>query len=83
MSDIASVSSKEFLDIRATIECGFIVKRVRDMIRTYSQIILVLQGLFKINVSWRLTNMVLQKQITEKAAFVLKNTKDVDLQQTS
>ena len=83
MSDIASVSSKEFLDIRATIECGFIVKRVRDMIRTYSQIILVLQGLFKINVSWRLTNMVFQKQITEKAAFVLKNTKDVDLQQTS
>ena len=30
-------SSKEFLDIQATIECGFTLKRVRDMIRTYSQ----------------------------------------------
>ena len=30
-------SSKEFLDIRATIECGSTLKRVRDMIRTYSQ----------------------------------------------
>ena len=29
--------SKEFLDIQATIECGFTLKRVRDMIRTYSQ----------------------------------------------
>ena len=32
-----SVSSKEFLDIQATIECGFTLKRVRDMERTYSQ----------------------------------------------
>ena len=30
-------SSKEFLDIQATIECGFTLKRVRDMIRTYNQ----------------------------------------------
>ena len=29
--------SKEFLDIQATIECGFTLERVRDMIRTYSQ----------------------------------------------
>ena len=29
--------SKEVLDIQATIECGFTLKRVRDMIRTYSQ----------------------------------------------
>ena len=28
---------KEFLDIQATIECGFTLKRVRDMTRTYSQ----------------------------------------------
>ena len=33
----AAASSKEFLDIRATIECGFTLKRVRDMRRTYSQ----------------------------------------------
>ena len=29
--------SKEFLDTQATIECGFSLKRVRDMIRTYRQ----------------------------------------------
>ena len=31
------VSSKEFLDIQATIEYGFTLKRVRDMIKKYSQ----------------------------------------------
>ena len=36
-TDIAPVSSKGFLDIQATIECRFTLKRVRDMIRTYSQ----------------------------------------------
>ena len=35
-SDFAPASSKEFLDIQATIECGFTLKHVRDMIRTYS-----------------------------------------------
>ena len=30
--------SKEFLDIQATIEYGFTLKRVRDMTRTYSQL---------------------------------------------
>ena len=37
-SDIAPVLSKEFLDIQANIECGFTLKGVCDMIRTYSQI---------------------------------------------
>ena len=36
-SDFAPASSKEFLDIQATIECGFTLKRIRDMIKTYSQ----------------------------------------------
>ena len=36
-SDIESVSSKKFLDIRATIECGFTLKRVRHMIISFSQ----------------------------------------------
>ena len=35
-SDFAPASSKEFLDIQATIECGFTLKRLRDMIRIYS-----------------------------------------------
>ena len=30
-------SSKEFLDIQATIECGFTLKHVRDTTRTYSR----------------------------------------------
>ena len=29
--DFAPLSSKEFLDIQATIECGFTLKRIRDM----------------------------------------------------
>ena len=37
-SDIAPVWSKEFLDNQATIERRFTLKRVRDMIRTYSQL---------------------------------------------
>ena len=36
-SDFTLASSKEFLDIQATIECGFILKCVRDMIRRYSR----------------------------------------------
>ena len=35
-SDFTPASSKKFLDIQATIECGFTLKCVRDMIRTYS-----------------------------------------------
>ena len=42
-SDFAPASSKEFLDIQATIECGFTLKRVRDMIKTYSQMLLIME----------------------------------------
>ena len=31
---MAPVSSKEFLDIQANVECGFSLKRVRNMIKT-------------------------------------------------
>ena len=34
ISDFAPASSKEFLDIQAELECGFILERVRDLIRT-------------------------------------------------
>ena len=37
-SDFVPVSSKEFLDIQATIECGFTLKCVHDMTRTCSHI---------------------------------------------
>ena len=36
-SDTAPVLSKEFLGIQATTDCGFTLKRVREIIRTYSQ----------------------------------------------
>ena len=35
-TDIAPVSTKEFVGIPSTIECGLTMKHVRDMIRTYS-----------------------------------------------
>ena len=35
-SDIAPVWSKEFLDIQATVKCGFTLKSVSDMVLTYS-----------------------------------------------
>ena len=34
---MAPASSKEFLDIQATLECGFNLKLVREMIKTYNQ----------------------------------------------
>ena len=37
ISYIVPVASKEFLDIQASIECGFTLKHVCDVIRTYSQ----------------------------------------------
>ena len=37
-SDIAPALRKEFLDIQATLECRFTLKRVFDMIRTYSHL---------------------------------------------
>ena len=36
-SDMVPVSSKEFLDIQATVECGFTLTLVHDMIKTYNQ----------------------------------------------
>ena len=41
MHTIAPALSKEFLDIQATIECGFTLKRVRDMTKTYSHTITI------------------------------------------
>ena len=35
-SDFAPASSKKLFGIQAIVECGFTLKRVRDMTRTYS-----------------------------------------------
>ena len=37
ISDMAPVSSKDFLGIQATIECRFTLKLIRDIIITYSE----------------------------------------------
>ena len=37
ISDFVPASSKKFLDIQATIECGFTPKHIHDMTRTYNQ----------------------------------------------
>ena len=47
--DFAPVSSKEFLDIQATIECRFTLKCVRDMIRTYGNIFTMIMVIFFLN----------------------------------
>ena len=50
-SDFAPASSKEFLDIQATIECGFTLKCVREMTRTYSYLF-SFEETFEIKKSW-------------------------------
>ena len=37
ISDFATPCSQEFFDSQSTIECGFTLKHVRDMINTYSK----------------------------------------------
>ena len=37
-SDFAPVSSNKMLNIQTTIDCGFNLKFVRDMTKTYSQL---------------------------------------------
>ena len=46
------VSSKEFLDIQATIDFGLTLKRICDMIRTYSDILLF--TFYFLSASWRI-----------------------------
>ena len=67
-SDFAPASSKEFLNIQATIEGRFTVKRVRDMARTYSIIILIIPPLF-----CHLKFAILQNE-KEKRIFQIKLT---------
>ena len=62
-SDIAPVSSKELLDIQANIECGFTLKRVRDMIRTYSQTVSHLTLSSKTNIKIKQKNKQTKKVI--------------------
>ena len=59
-SKIALVSSKEFVDIQATVKCGFTLKGVRDMIITYNQ-------------NPQCMNTVLQKHEWQLRTVIIKN----------
>ena len=63
-SDFAPASSKEFLDIQATVECGFTLKRVRDMTRTYSPIDFVFKDKAKFDVQNPIIGLLFE-QITK------------------
>ena len=65
-SDFAPASSKEFLDIQATIECGFTLKRVRDMIKTYSQVDVYLNEPIKIVEQIKLANQLIQRRTRDR-----------------
>ena len=46
---MAPALSKELLEIQAAIECGFTVKRVRDMIRTFLTFLTIITFLAPVN----------------------------------
>ena len=58
LSDFARASSKEFLDIQATIECGFTLKRVCHMTRTFIQLPITITQLKTSNKSENLLNQI-------------------------
>ena len=66
-SDFTPVSSKEFLDIQASIDCRFTLKRVRDITRTYSHFLIYsyksLQKRFFYFVMFKVIKGVLNKTV--------------------
>ena len=56
-SDFAPASSKEFLDIQATAECGFTLKRVLDVTRTQHQLHLRYSKVRKEKFNHRVSNL--------------------------
>ena len=78
---MASVSGKKFLDIQANIECGFTLKCIRDMIRTYSHsnsslssiVILILHWvqLYTLGVGIKLVFAFKSRNVTSVYVFLL------------
>ena len=86
-SDFAPASSKKFLDIQATIECRFTLKRVRDMTRTYSYNTKITELENKIpdisNVTTKITLIAIENKIPSVSNLVTKidyNTKIIDIE---
>ena len=70
-------SSNEFLDIQATIECGFTLKRIRDMTRTYSDL-RPLQLAFKSSsIDSSLKSSKIQESNTLSATRTMKHYKEI------
>ena len=71
-SDVVSVSSKEFLNIEATIERRSTLKRVRDMIITYNNKNFRQVSFYRTH---HVENKVLRSSVTGKNALVQYNLK--------
>ena len=73
-SGIVHVSRKEFLDIQVTTECRFTLKRVFDMIRTYShstsQMLLIIENFCSIWKEVKMTNFNLFTSLILSQYFV-------------
>ena len=80
-SNIVPVSSKEFLDIHATIECRFPLKHLSDMIRRYSHFTRFVYSLkIKWSLNLRFTNVKRKfvslnpdKYLTRTASYIFNN----------
>ena len=75
------VLSKEFLDILATIECGFALKHVRDMSRTYNQVQCYWQESVEVNpVPPSISDKELELNICQALSLTRHEVKPDDLQ---
>ena len=65
-----AASRKEFLDIQATTECGFTLKRVRDMIRIYKETIICFVKVQSENMkmAWGIKLFIPAQQLEEQSS---------------
>ena len=56
--DFAPALGKVFLDIQATKECGFTMKHVRDMTRTFSQLYIIRLNIYMTGLKWLMKQRV-------------------------
>ena len=65
---MSHVSSKELLDIQENIEYGFTLKRVRDMIKKYSQVLFIHLSFKYIHQSWNICKGILVAEMVMTVA---------------
>ena len=77
-SNFAPASRKEFLNIQAIIECGFTLKWVRDMTRTYSGVIGKRNSLLSTDMKYQF-NKIFPLLIKSVADALVPVTADMDI----